>query len=175
MPVFWNNRWYIFLRDNSNSDILLYYTEPQDESFLSQSWTEHPSSPIISGGHWKSGGRPFVRNGEFIDLYPQDGSQNSVHTHRVTQLSSSSITQSEIGNVPILRRWTDDDYTYNSASSHHVDRVVPNNAGRSIVAVDGRTSISGDWSIGIFTDSSKQPSGHLSSKIQTRQLFRAPL
>lgn len=173
-PVYWNDRWYVFFFDNANSNVILYYADSEGGPITGQSWTEHPSSPIVdvsTDDRSRLGGRAVSRP-SYIDLpyqadVQQTGSSTAlqgVRMYRVTELSPTAFTETELGTSPVLAR-TNAVGDWREGNMHHADVMMDGPLGQPIVAVDGKPP-GGDWNIGLYTVSEQSPTAftaHLSS------------
>jgi len=147
-PVFWNDRWYVFAADGGVGEKTLWYADSTGRSFTANAWSEHPSSPIISSATGvRNGGRPLVYN-EYIDMIYQDDNNEPTRAYRVTDLSTTSFSQTELTTSPIWRRT---DSGWNSDKAHHADIMASQLDNPPIAAVDGRDGVSRNWKIGIGT------------------------
>lgn len=147
-PVFWNGRWYLFTYDG-NDDKRLWYADSEGESITGLSWTEHPASPIITGtAGVRNGGRPIVKP-DYIDMVYQDQDQQATRLFRVTDLTTSSFSQTEVATSPLMSA---NGYGWQASRAHHADLMAPESVGSGLVAVDGRPDATGNnWQIGIYT------------------------
>jgi hypothetical protein len=99
-------------------------------------WTEHPSSPIISGDKTvaRPGGRVLDYDGRLLrftqDCVPTYGRQ--VRAFEVTELTATTYKEYEVKESPIL---VSDGSSWNASGMHHVDahRV----SGSWLACVDG--------------------------------------
>lgn len=166
----WNDRWYLIAYDSATDTKHLYYSDTYP-ALLGGTWTEHPSSPIITTTTGaRNGGRPIVRPG-YVDVVYQDNDQTRTRLYRITDLTTSSFSQTEV-TAPLTQQTHNGGW--NSGRMHHVDAMLPFAGGPSIVAVDGATEAPGTsptFEIGIYTGSTQAPSAFLAYPSNTNTGF----
>lgn len=145
-PVNWNDKWFLFYGSSG-----LKYSD----NLLKDDWQAHSDD----GSMWSESrfanpaGRPIVReNG--IDFFLKDSQQTYGHKLRVvriTELTTTSITYTELDSSPIAggdgrnSKW-------NGKAMHAIDHVIPRGQGDTLYVVDGRKGGGSSWAIGIYTD-----------------------
>jgi len=151
-PIFWNNRWFIFFNDAGTDSKHLWYADSTGPAFTGRSWSEHPSSPVVSGDATlaRNAGRPIPKQ-NFIDFFSQNDTDRTLRAHRITTLSTSAFEWSELSTSPIAQGTG---YGWAETDIHHIDMLMPFVGGPSIAIVDGR-SAAPEWSIGVYTLSEK--------------------
>jgi len=136
---------YMIVFDATNENCRLFYS---DYLYGDGEWQEHPSSPITSGlAHSRPGGRPIVRANS-IDIFFQDDVTtygNKTRIYKITELSKSVCTLSELAGSPILDA-SGVGGSWNETGMHTLDRM-----NSSLSVVDGRDA-SGIFAIGIYQD-----------------------
>ncbi len=143
-PFYFGGRWYCIVYDGTNIQKRLYYAD-EGRSIEGRSWTEHPSSPIATGSTLsRNAGRPIVHDG-YIDWPSQNDDAKTVRLHRITDLTPSSFSWSEVATSPILQPT---DVDWNANDMHHVDMMMPYVGGPPLVAVDGND---GRYKLGMYT------------------------
>jgi hypothetical protein len=156
--------WYCYYQ-GGNGNIQLYYTEGV---FPAQgNWTEHPNSPIIgSSANLRPGGRPFVSR-DYVDLPMQlVGSVygRQVEVHRLTNLSPSTSTLTEIPSSPVITgAGSDTNPSKWDWKSHHVDYVTDGWNNIDLAIMDGGQGDNSDWSVG-FYEGSSGPFSHFTAR-----------
>lgn len=114
-----DKKWWLFTCPNPyKHDTLSLYSAADPAS----NWTEHPSSPLISGN--KSMARPAGRvlhhNGKLLrftqDCYPTYGRQ--VRAFEITELTATTYQEHEAADSPILSPGSSG---WNASGMHHVD------------------------------------------------------
>ncbi|MBX6362212.1 MAG: hypothetical protein IRZ03_19345 [Acidobacterium ailaaui] len=147
VPVFWQGTWYLFSYDTALQGTRLYYA---DQLKTTNSWTEHPLSPIFLGLHVRPGGAPIVTE-DFIDIFIQDGTNGiygeKLWMYRITNLSKTTITTTKI-EKPILQASRNG--LWNSLGMHTINIVPSNRNSLPIVIADGQDA-NDSWKIGVFT------------------------
>lgn len=139
----WGDYWYLFIGDTTNINLRLYYSD----RMYGGTWTEHPSSPLYAADgarNTRPGGRPIIR-ASAIDIPLQDSViiyGNKVRIYRITELTPTSYTASELETSPLIEG---DGSGWNTLGMHTLDRV---NSDLSIV--DGYDDFG--WYIGIYQD-----------------------
>jgi hypothetical protein len=99
-------------------------------------WTEHPSSPIISGNKTiaRPGGRVLLFDGKLVrftqDCYPTYGRQ--VRAFEITELTATTYQEHEASAGPVL---SPGESGWNASGMHHVDAHRVN--GSWLACVDG--------------------------------------
>ena len=145
----YNNRWWMFVGDTTNSNCYLYYSDN-----LLTGWVEHPMSPIVANDASKArpGGRSFVfDNGRIIRIAQKCdvvyGEQ--VRAFEIDVLTSTDYAEHEIPESPILDKAGTG---WNATGMHQYDPWWTGNYW--LCAVDGNNS--GEWSIGIYISEDSQ-------------------
>lgn len=139
--------WMICGRTVPYEDTVLYYSP----TLYGNTWTLHPSSPIITGtDHYRPGGRPIIR-ANAVDILLQDLTVTygrAVRIFRLTNLTTTSCTATELATSPLLIA-SGGVGDWNKDGMHQLDRV---DSGLSIV--DGKyiSGVDDIWSIGIYRD-----------------------
>jgi hypothetical protein len=151
-PVYWDGRWYIFFNDTGTDNKHLWVADSDGAAFTGRSWSEHPSSPVVSGDATlaRNAGRPIPKQ-HFIDFFSQNDTERTLRAHRITTLTPSSFAWSELSTSPIAQGTS---YGWAETDIHHVDMLMPFVGGPSIAVVDGRSD-DPNWSIGVYTLSEK--------------------
>ena len=154
----YNNKWWIFVGDTSNSNCYLYYS-----SELTSGWREHPASPIVRNDASKArgGGRSFVYNNNRIIRTAQKDNPTygeEIRAFQVDLLTEQQYGEHEIPESPLLRSGRED---WNRAAAHHFDPWWDGNTW--LCAIDGHSG-DGIWKIGIYSTASVPPSAGLVPK-----------
>jgi hypothetical protein len=134
---FFDKKWWLFTCPNPyKHDTLSLYSAADPAS----NWTEHPSSPLISGD--KSMARPAGRvlhyDGKLVrftqDCYPTYGRQ--VRAFEITELTTTTYKEHEAADSPVLSPGSSG---WNASGMHHVDahRVE----GSWLACVDGLVDV----------------------------------
>lgn len=149
----WNGTWYLFTHNATKSpeEKYLYYAD----SFPTDSWTEHPGSPVeVSDTLARNAGRPIVSD-DHIDL-PCRQNPGAVRQLRITELTKDSYSAYETDASPLLQG-SGAVAAWNKDAMHHVDVVPSNGEGAPIAIVDGNANQSPDWQIGVYSVESARP------------------
>ncbi len=144
----WDGTWYAFASDHSGTPnvVELYYADS-----LTGTYTEHSSSPIFSGAtEDKLAGRPIVSS-YGIDVPYQANSSSQINVYRVTELTTSSFSHTELDTSPVLAKTNDGGWR--DEGSHHIDVLMRSPVGMPIAVFDGQGSGGSlsDWQIGLAT------------------------
>jgi hypothetical protein len=132
------DRWWMFTCSNpfQHDTLRLYFAED-----LTGPWFEHPVNPIINEN--KRAGRPAGRVlvlGDRVIRFAQDCVTrygNHVRAFEISELTTSSYSEAEHPNSPILRASGDG---WNDLGMHHVDpHELP--GGKWIACVDGLSAV----------------------------------
>ena len=117
---FFDQRWWLFTCPTPyQHDSLRLYSAADPLS----TWTEHPSSPIITGNKSiaRPGGRVLILDGHPVrftqDCYPIYGKQ--VRAFAITELTATTYKEHELRESPVLTPAGGD--AWNSSGMHHVD------------------------------------------------------
>ena len=136
---------YLLVYNSTGTTCRLFYS---DILWNGDAWTEHPSSPILSGAaHSRPGGRPIVRTSA-VDIYVQDGVVrygNKLRTFQLTNLSKTTCTVTELASSPLLEGSAGVG-DWNEYGMHQLDRMDA-----TLSVVDGYNS-SGVYGIGLYED-----------------------
>ena len=114
--VHYDSRWWMFVSPKGNDTLRLFFA-----SDLTETWTEHPLSPIVDRNPniARPGGRLLVlddvlyRMGQ--DCEPSYG--NQVHAFQITEISSTSYQEKMI-EPPLVKATSKG---WNAEAMHHVD------------------------------------------------------
>lgn len=132
---FFNQKWWLFTCPTPyQHDSLRLYSAADPLS----TWTEHPSSPLITGNKSiaRPGGRVLILDGQPVrftqDCFPIYGKQ--VRAFAITELTATTYKEHELPESPVLKPVGGD--AWNSSGMHHLDahQLGPNNW---IACVDG--------------------------------------
>lgn len=139
---------YLLVYDTTNEICKLYFSD----TLFGSGWTQHPSSPILSGvRNSRPGGRPIVR-AESVDILLQDSVTtygNKTRIYKLTNLSKTTVTATELAGSPLLEASGVGD-AWNELGMHTLDRISA-----SVSIVDGKNKDVNEvdiWSIGIYRD-----------------------
>lgn len=129
-----DGRWWMFACSTpyGHDTLRLYFADD-----LAGAWTEHPSSPIVSGNARtaRPGGRVLVMGDRVVrfsqDCYALYG--NSVRAFEISELTTAGYREREAGAGPILAA---SGAGWNGAGMHHVDAHLKRD-GQWIACVDG--------------------------------------
>jgi hypothetical protein len=139
----WGGYFWAAALDGNNDLLRIYYSA---KLYGGKYWTEHPSSPILSGvRNSRPAGRPIVHAGG-IDIPVQDSVLsygNKTRMYRISELSPTVCTIAEKAESPVLDA---SGSGWNSNGMHTLDRVDS-----TLSIVDG-IDAAGVWSIGIYED-----------------------
>jgi hypothetical protein len=143
------NRWYVIVGYTNQSGIHLYYAD-QGYSIEGRSWTEHPSSTLTGNGNIQGpAGRPIVYDDGIVDIPLQSDPGGFTRLYRITNISPSSFSMSELSSSPILNKGSS--FTgWKSKDMHHVDIMMDGPTGEPIAMVDGADS-NNNFRIGVYT------------------------
>ena len=132
---FFRDRWWLFTCPTPHGhDSLRLYSAADPLS----TWTEHPSSPLITGNKSiaRPGGRVLILNGQPVrftqDCFPIYGKQ--VRAFAITELTATTYKEHELPESPVLTPAAGDGW--NASGMHHIDahQLGPDNW---IACVDG--------------------------------------
>ncbi len=149
---YYNNTWWMFASDLTNSNCYLYYSDD-----LLSGWTSHPMSPIITNDSSmaRGAGRSFVYNGNNVIRLAQRANYGScylaVRAFSVDILTKTNYVEHEISQSPVVS--SPEGYYWNSQGVHHLDPWWTGSGW--IGAVDGQR-YGDDWSIGIYVSGESQ-------------------
>ncbi len=147
-PFYWNGRWY-FIARVSGTGVVLYYADSTGDQFTGRSWSEHSASPILtetSDDAEGPCGRPIVRNGKSVDFPVQtETNPRGIRAFRITSLSTSSASVTELGSSPILRPQGNG---WDGSNVHHCEVVAGGPLSQPKALIDGRGT--GNWQIGLY-------------------------
>ncbi len=147
--LWFNNVWWMFTSDLSNSNMYLYYSDN-----LLSGWVEHPKSPVVKGDSSKArgGGRPFVFDTDRIIRLTQKDNLvygEQVRAFEVDTLTRTDYVEHEIPESPLLKA-SGIPGTWNAGGMHTLDCWWT--VDKWLCITDGwSTSTNVDWSIGIYT------------------------
>lgn len=152
------NRWYMIGGYTGQSGVGLWYADT-GRSLTGRTWTEHPSSKIYTSGNSDDiegpGGRPIVYDNGIVDFMFQDLNSQGIRCFRITDLSTSAYSASEINSSPLV--WeTLRTGAWNQSNMHHVDLMMDGPGGPPLAAVDGM-DLNANFSIGIYAPSDRSP------------------
>jgi hypothetical protein len=134
---FFDEKWWLFTCPNPyKHDTLSLYSAASPIS----NWTEHPSSPLISGDKTmaRPGGRVLNYDGKLVrftqDCYPTYGRR--VRAFEITELTATTYKEHEAADSPVLSPGSSG---WNASGMHHVDahRV----GGSWLACVDGLVDV----------------------------------
>ncbi|MDL0127055.1 glucosamine inositolphosphorylceramide transferase family protein [Halobacterium salinarum] len=150
-PFYHQGRWYALFWDTTNSQTRLYYADEGD-SLTGRSWSEHPSSPILteSGDNIEGPAGKPITQGEYVEGVFRRSGGDAINIYRFTELTPSSASFSEATNSPIAYH-TGQAGHYQAQNVHNFDVVLESFGGQPIVAVDGAENGHPNWEIGINT------------------------
>jgi hypothetical protein len=147
---YYGGYWWVVAGTTDPERLMLFYSD----DLLYGTFTAHPSNPILTGiDKSRPGGRPIVRAGS-VDLYLQDSATtygNKLRAYRLTNLTTATVTVTELGTSPILEASGVAD-AWNKDGMHQLDRI---NSGLSVV--DGKILVGGEdvWAIGFYRDTTE--------------------
>lgn len=140
----YNNLWWMFVGDTSNSNCYLYYSSNLTDP---TAWIQHPKSPIVSGDASKArpGGRAIVCNNNVIRFAQKCDITygEAVRAFKVDSLTTTDYAEHEVYESPVIEK---SGSGWNTNGMHTVDPWWIGD--RWLVAVDGK--VGGVWSIGIY-------------------------
>jgi len=141
----YNNVWWMFVSDTSSSNCYLYYSDN-----LTEGWTEHPMSPVVSNDDSKArpGGRSFVIDQDRIIRIAQKDDVTygeQVRAFEVDKLTKTDYAEHEVSQSPILYP---SGTGWNNTGMHQFDPWW--NGNHWLCAVDGTSGGFDTWSIGIY-------------------------
>lgn len=131
---------YLLVWDGAGGTCRLYYS---DTLYGTGAYTEHPSSPIMSGDISRPGGRPIVR-ATSVDVFIQNNTLEyggGLYIFKLTNLSKTTCTI-DAGSEILSASGSG----WSSDGMHQLDRVD-----NTLSVVDGK-DVSSNWSIGIYRD-----------------------
>lgn len=138
----WGENWYLFVGDRTGQTLRLFVAD----DLLTGTFTEHPSSPVLSGlRNYRPGGRAILRS-EAIDIFVQDNVVRYGHQVRTYRISALSPTEITIAEQPISPVITASGSGWNSDGMHQIDQYSS-----GLTIVDGFDS-GGTFGIGIYSD-----------------------
>ncbi|NHN50039.1 hypothetical protein G9464_20940 [Halostella sp. JP-L12] len=145
-PIWWEGRWYLIT--TTNGQATLWYAD-EGRSITGRSWTEHANSPIGADSTEEGGaGRAHVYP-HHIELPIEDQTNTQVRWFRITDLSTSSFSWSEVDTSPILRGDNSlIESTWRRTGMHHMDILAGDWGGEPMAIVDGKDE-NHDWSLGV--------------------------
>jgi hypothetical protein len=132
-PFEHNGRCYFI--DGSNR---FYHTD--HDTPITNNWTQHPDSPLFSEARFENPAGHAINRDVYVDIPLKDSQKTAGDKFRVcrlTDLSTNSVSYTELGNSPILARNRTSGQNWNSQAMYHIDYVVPDN-GPSFAIDDGR-------------------------------------
>lgn len=142
-----NDEW-VGLDNTGNTDLHVWYT---DGTLENNTWTAHSGNPVVSSDQTQSrpAGRPIVRSNHIAMFYQDtvDEYGDKVRAWEIDTLTTSNFNQTEYSTSPILEETGSG---WNSGRMHHYDPWWFDAEGRWVAAVDGASSGTGDWKIGIY-------------------------
>lgn len=150
--VYWDGRWYLFVRDADAGELELWRADSDNRSLLGRSWTEHTDSPLFTTlANESPAGRAIRATNGFL-LPTEDGQSDDnkrIRMHWVSELTPSAIMIDEIDTSPIFARArTAVNLTWNAKGHHHIEVLGDFWGGEPLILVDGKNQ-SNEWSIGV--------------------------
>lgn len=143
-PILWDGTWYLFITDRDATEKLLWYSD----SLVGGSWTEHSASPIQTDTNtYRNAGRPLVYE-DYIDFFSQDDNAGSILCHRITELTKTSFSWTEVATSPIMTpsgRWD-----WMDIDVHHISPMLSTFGQQGLALIDGQNS-SSEFSVGVVT------------------------
>jgi hypothetical protein len=165
----WDGTWYAFIGKNSTETYLFYADTFND--LIAANWSEHPDSPVhTSDSAVRPAGRPLIRD-NYIDFMWMDNVRSygdRVRVYRITDLSTSTFSDTEIDNSPLIQG-TFDSGSWTEGGMHHVETTLAFAGGHDLVFVDGADG-NGEYAIGVYAPADtpeSQTKAYLSGSTQS--------
>ena len=150
--LWFNNSWWLFASDTSNSTCYLYYSDN-----LLSGWTKHPKSPVVitNANAARASGRHFIYDQDrIIRIAGERGGLELVRAFEVDVLSRTEYAEHEIVESPLLKG---SGTGWNALDMHQLDEWWTGS--EWVCSADGKDS-NGILSIGIYTSTtSLAPNG----------------
>jgi hypothetical protein len=145
-PFWFNDRWWLIT--TTNGQATLYYAD-SGRSITGRTWTEHPISPIGADlTEEGAAGRARVHS-HHVEVPIEDQTNTRTKWFRITDLTTTSFSWSEVDTSPILREdQSAVEDTWRRIGMHHIDILSGDWGGQTMAIVDGKDS-SNDYSLGV--------------------------
>ena len=146
-PFYYNDRWWVAFQRGGTTEMHIWHADSTGRPITGRSWSPHDQNPVTTAAeHGQPAGRWLPGKHSVEAFYQSDASPLHVSRYRITTLTPTSFSQSEVLPTPLL---TESDVGWNSGSMHHVDYGQPTLSSERLVVVDGNGG-GNKWRVGVY-------------------------